>query len=61
MNDKKSNIIKVEEPTTEYKAIPKQKGLGEDFDFDKAFAEGLTVEEAKAEMHKRIAKWNWEK
>lgn len=57
MNDKKSNINKVEEPTTEYKAIPKQKGLGEDFDFDKAFAEGLTVEEARRLSKSKIREW----
>ena len=61
MKDKKQTPKKVEEPTTTYEFAPKQQGIGKDFDFDKAFAEGMTVEEARADMHKRIAKWNWEK
>lgn len=61
MKDKKSIIKKVEEPATAYRSIPEQKGIGVDFDFEKAFAEGLTIEEARAEMHKRIAKWDWKK
>ena len=61
MNSDKSKNSKVEEPMTTYKSIPKQKGIGADFDFAKAFAEGLTIEEARAEMHKRIAKWDWKK
>ena len=50
-----------EEPKKIYKYASKQQGIGADFDFDKAFAEGLTIEEARADIHKRIAKWNWEK
>lgn len=61
MSSDKSNKRKVEEPATAYKSISKQKGIGVDFDFEKAFAEGLTIEEARAEMHKRIAKWDWKK
>lgn len=61
MSSDKSNRRKVEEPATAYKSIPKQKGIGADFDFAKAFAEGLTIEEARVEMHKRIAKWDWKK
>ena len=61
MNDKKANSSKAEEPITAYKTTSKQNGIGENFDFDKEFAKGLTVEEVKAEMHKRIKSWNWEK
>ena len=32
-----------------------------EFDFDKAFAEGYTVEEFRQEMHNRIKSWNWKK
>lgn len=60
MEDKNQNKKQVNEPTSVYKT-KNQQGIGADFDFDKEFAEGLTVEEARAEMHKRIAKWNWEK
>ncbi len=61
MSSDKSNSRKVEDPATAYKSIPKQKGIEADFDFDKAFEAGLTIEEARAEMHKRIAKWDWKK
>ena len=61
MNEKKSKIEEVEEPITKYKITSKQKGIGENFDIDKAIAEGLTIEEARAEMHKRIRAWNWKK
>ncbi|WP_159430935.1 hypothetical protein [Flavobacterium segetis] len=44
-----------------YKNIIKQNGIGENIDFDKEFAKGLTVEQANAEMHKKINLWNWEK
>ncbi|NJM79462.1 MAG: hypothetical protein HC854_07355 [Flavobacterium sp.] len=60
MKDKNQNKKQVNEPVSVYK-IKKQQGIGADFDFDREFAKGLTVEEARAEMHKRIAKWNWEK
>ena len=61
MNNKKENSHKAEEPITAYKTTLKKKGIGENFDFDKEFAKGLTVEEAKAEMLKKIKSWNWEK
>lgn len=32
-----------------------------EFDFDKAFAEGYTVEEFRQEMHNRIKSWKWKK
>ena len=49
--------IKIFNSLLEYKAIPKQKGLGENFDFDKAFAEGLTVEEARTLSKNKIREW----
>lgn len=60
MDDKNQDKKRVNEPTSVYKT-KKQQGIGADFDFDKEFEKGLTVEEARAEMKKRIAKWNWEK
>ncbi len=61
MNNDNPNQKKAEEPATEYKAKKPQQGIGKDFDFDKEFAKGLTAEEAKAEMHRRIKLWKWEK
>ncbi len=60
MNKKKSNIYGVEEPATEYKVTPKQNAIGKDFDFDKAYAEGLTVEEARTLSKNKIREW-WRK
>ena len=57
MSDKKQNSNKAEEPITAYRTTSKQKGIGENFDFDKEFAKGLTVEEAKAESKRRIREW----
>lgn len=59
--DEKNN--KVEEPAVEYQATkPKFKGIDhETFDFDAEFAKGLTSEEFKAEMHKRIKAYPWKK
>ena len=57
MNDKKINSNKAEEPIAAYKTTSKQNGIGENFDFDKEFAKGLTVEEAKAESKRRIREW----
>ena len=60
MSSDKSKNSKVEEPATAYKSIPKQKGIGPDFDFAKAFAEGLTIEEARKISKNKIREW-WEK
>ncbi|CAC9974215.1 hypothetical protein DBB36_01585 [Flavobacterium sp. WLB] len=59
--NKKKN--KVEEPATEYEIQkPKFKGIDPDtFDFDAEFARGLTPEEFKAEMSKRIKAYPWKK
>lgn len=59
--NKKKN--KVEEPATEYEIQkPKFKGIDpETFDFDAEFAKGLTLEEFKAEMSKRIKAYPWKK
>jgi hypothetical protein len=54
---------KVEEPRVEYEIQkPKFKGIDrETFDFDTEFANGLTPEEFKAEMVKRIKAYPWKK
>ena len=54
---------KVEEPGVEYEIQkPKFKGIDRDtFDFDAEFAKGLTPEEFKAEMFKRIEAYPWKK
>ncbi|MFH6957930.1 hypothetical protein ACHRV1_11015 [Flavobacterium aquidurense] len=54
---------KVEEPAVEYGVQkPKFKGIDrETFDFDAEFAKGLTPEEFKAEMSKRIKAYPWKK
>ncbi len=61
MNTKKENpkTNKVEEPAVAYESSKtKFKGIDRaTFDFDAEFANGLTLEEAKAEMAKRIRGW----
>jgi hypothetical protein len=61
MNPKKENpkINKVEEPSVNYESSKlKFKGIDRaTFDFDEEFKNGLTPEEFKAEMHKRIRSW----
>lgn len=52
---------KLAEPTTDYKTRKPQQGKGKDFDFDKEFAKGFSIDEAKAEMRRRIKLWKWEK
>ncbi len=61
MNDKKVNLSLAEEPITAYKTSSKQKGIGENFDFDKEFKNGYTPEELLSEMKKRISKYPWKK
>ena len=61
MSDKKQNSNKAEEPITAYKTTSKQKGIGENFDFDKEFKNGYTSEEFLSEMKKRISKYPWTK
>jgi hypothetical protein len=60
-NENKNN--KVEEPALQYDSQqPKFKGIDPDtFDFDAEFAKGLTPEEFKAEMSKRIKAYPWKK
>lgn len=60
-DDPKNN--KVEEPAVEYEIHkPQFKGIDrETFDFDAEFAKGLTPEEFKAEMSKRIKAYPWKK
>lgn len=61
---KEENINKdkkeVNEPVSVYKPI-KIQGIDENFDFHKEFKNGLTIHEVKADMHKRMAKWDWKK
>lgn len=61
-NESKKNN-KVEEPAAEYEVQkPKFKGIDRNtFDFDAEFAKGLTAEEFKAEMSKRIKAYPWKK
>ncbi|UPZ17464.1 hypothetical protein [Flavobacterium humidisoli] len=65
MDSDKENkkINKVEEPRVEYEIQkPKFKGIDpETFDFDTEFAKGLTPEEFKEEMYKRIKAYPWRK
>lgn len=65
MNPKKDNpkINKAEEPSKAYETIRiKFKGIDRaTFDFDEEFKNGLTPEEFKAEMHKRIKAYSWKK
>ena len=61
MNPKKENskTNKVEEPIVAYESSKtKFKGIDRaTFDFDAEFANGLTLEEAKAESIRRIREW----
>jgi hypothetical protein len=63
MNPKKENpkTHKVEEPADVYETSKlKKKGIDSaTFDFDEEFKNGLTPEEFKAEMHKRIKAYPW--
>ena len=62
-SDKENKKNKLEEPRVEYEVQkPKFKGIDpETFDFDAEFAKGLTPEEFKAEMSKRIKAYPWKK
>jgi len=57
------NQSKVEEPAVIYESSQvKPKGIDRaTFDFDTEFANGLTPEEFKAEMLKRIKAYPWKK
>ena len=56
MKDKKPKKDKVEEPASLYEKT-KPEGIGEDFDFDKEFEKGYTIEEARAISIKKIREW----
>lgn len=60
---KKSKIDKVEETAAAYDIFKtKQQGVDHaTFDFDAEFKKGYTLEEFKAEMHKRIQAYPWKK
>ena len=59
MNNENIEKKSLSEPATEFKTVKPTQGLGKDFDFEKRFAEGYTIEEAKAEMRRRISKWKF--
>ena len=65
MNPKKENskTAKLQEPSVAYESSKiKFKGIDRaTFDFDEEFKNGLTPEEFKAEMHKRIKAYPWKK
>jgi len=60
MENGNSNKKRVAEPITHYKSNSLQQGKGKDFDFDKAFAKGLTIDEAKKLSKSLIEGW-WKK
>ena len=60
MSDKNPKKNKVQEPTSAYE-IKKQQAIDADFNFDEEFKKGLSAEEFKAEMHKRINAYPWKK
>lgn len=51
---------KVEEPSVSY-SVSKKQGVDENFDFEAEFENGLTAEQFKEEMHKRINAYPWKK
>ncbi len=59
---KEENIHKMnlEETSASCQFSKLQQGIGKDFDFDKQFAKGLTVEEAKKLSKSLIREW-WKK
>ncbi|WP_026976641.1 hypothetical protein [Flavobacterium tegetincola] len=57
MEDRSTTKKTVEEPPTVYQERKQQQGIGNDFNFDKEFAKGLTAEEAKALSKSLIRKW----
>lgn len=60
MKGKKPKKDTVQEPASLYEKT-KPQGIGEDFDFEKEFQRGLTPEQFKAEMTKRIKAYPWKK
>ncbi|CAM3998237.1 hypothetical protein FLAN108750_04175 [Flavobacterium antarcticum] len=60
MEKDSTNKKNVEEPSTVYNERKQQKGIGKDFDFDKQFAKGLTIEEAKKLSKSLMREW-WKK
>ena len=57
MENENTNKKRVAEPTTHYKSATLQQGKGKDFDFDKALAKGLTIDEAKKLSKTLIEGW----
>lgn len=61
MTNENQNKKSLSVPATEYKTAEPTQGIGNDFDFEKRFAEGYTIEEAKALSKTLISKWWKEK
>ena len=61
MNNENVNKKTVSEPSTEYETPKRSQGIGKDFDFEKEFVKGLTVEEARKLSKTLIDKWWKEK
>ena len=61
MNNENVNKKALSEPTAEYETPKRTQGIGKDFDFEKEFAKGLTIEDAKNLSKTLIDKWWKEK
>jgi hypothetical protein len=60
MDSENINKRNVAEPLAVYNEEKPQQGKGKDFDFDKSFAKGLTIDEAKKLSKSLIEGW-WKK
>lgn len=60
MKEENINKMDLEEPLASCQFSKLQQGIGENFDFDKEFAKGLTIEEAKKLSKSLIREW-WKK
>ena len=61
MNNENVNKKALSEPTAEYETPKPTQGIGKDFDFEKEFAKGLTIGEAKNLSKTLMEKWWKEK
>ena len=61
MKEENINKMNLEELSASYQFSKLQQEIGKGFDFEEEFANGFTIEEAKAAMHRRIKLWKWEK
>lgn len=60
MKEENINKMNLEEPSAACQFSKLQQGISKDFDFEKEFANGLTVEEAKKLSKSLIREW-WKK